>query len=95
MGSDDFLRLHTYSGHNQRLAFILYLTPDWRPEFGGALCLLDAAGVPTRVDARFNRLALFDVAARSRHYVEPIRPEAGGLPRLTVGGWFDNPSPGR
>jgi hypothetical protein len=56
---------------------IVYITPDWNPEWGGGLevCDHDAEGNPstlhTTIENRFNRAVLFDTTQQSWH----------GLPR--------------
>jgi len=52
---------------------IVYITPDWNPEWGGGLELWDHAedGTPNRlhvtVENRFNRAVLFDTTQQSWH----------------------------
>jgi len=88
----DYLKVHADHFEDRRLAFVLYLTPGWRPAFGGGFQILDAAGVPTRIEAAFNRLLLFDVKSGARHFVEPILPEAGDHARVSIGGWILDPA---
>lgn len=86
----DFLKTHCDSGHNRMLAFLIYLTPGWRTEYGGALHLFDRDGVESPIEPLYNRLAIFDVIANRDHYVAQVTaPE--GCNRLSLGGWFHNP----
>lgn len=73
-------------GKQRRAAYVLGLTPDWRPEWGGLLMFhrpdghVEEAFVPA-----MGALRLFAVpAAHSVSYVTPMAPE----PRLSVTGWL-------
>jgi Rps23 Pro-64 3,4-dihydroxylase Tpa1-like proline 4-hydroxylase len=88
----DFLKDHDDENKNRRVAFVMYLTPDWRREFGGALHMADRAGQTHLVESMFNTMVVFDVSARSTHHVGRIEEPAGDHARLTFGGWFPNPS---
>jgi hypothetical protein len=91
-GEGDFLKDHDDDNKDRRVAFVTYLTPEWRPEFGGALFMQDAAGGVQRVESMFNTMVVFDVAAGTSHHVGTIDPAAGDHARYTFGGWFPNPS---
>ncbi len=88
----DFLKDHDDENKNRRVAFVIYLTPDWRPEFGGALYMGDRSGHVHRVESMFNTMVVFDVSAGSTHHVGRIEETAGEHARYTFGGWFPNPS---
>jgi 2OG-Fe(II) oxygenase superfamily len=88
----DFLKEHDDENKNRRVAFVMYLTPHWRREFGGALHMKDRSGDVHLVESMFNTMVLFDVAAGSTHHVGKIEEVAGEHARLTFGGWFPNPS---
>jgi Rps23 Pro-64 3,4-dihydroxylase Tpa1-like proline 4-hydroxylase len=83
----DFLTVHDdeTGGYKRLVAYVLNLTPVWRPDWGGALNFLGPTGhieeafVPT-----FNALNIFRVPAR--HFVGTVAP-FGGL-RTSVTGWF-------
>ena len=83
----DFLNVHDdeTGGRKRLVAYVLNLTPIWRPDWGGALNFLGPTGhveegyVPT-----FNALNLFRVPAK--HYVGAVAPY-GGM-RYSVTGWF-------
>jgi hypothetical protein len=91
MGRGDFLKAHDDDNRNRRLALVIYLSPGWDPAFGGALHVVDATGNTTVVDARYNRMVVFDVAANSTHSVSPIEAAAEDKKRLTIGGWYHRP----
>jgi Rps23 Pro-64 3,4-dihydroxylase Tpa1-like proline 4-hydroxylase len=88
MRTGDFLRHHTDDNKDRRLALVMYLTPDWRPEFGGTLSMVDDAGTTHVIHAEYNSIVMFDVQAESAHEVLPVEAESDGLPRLSIGGWY-------
>ena len=92
MRPGDFLHAHTDAVGDRRLAFVLYLTSEWRPRFGGYLQVLEPGGTALRIEAEYNSLVLFDVTARTEHLVGPIEPVAGETARLTLGGWISQPA---
>ncbi len=87
-GAGDFLTCHddAVPGRERLAAFVLGMTPQWRPEWGGLLMFHaddDACGevlVP-----RFNTLDLF--AVPQRHSVTYVSPSAPGR-RLALTGWL-------
>ncbi len=91
MARGDFLKPHDDDNRNRRLALVIYLSPGWEPRFGGALHVVDAAGRTTVVEAIYNSMVVFDVAADSTHSVAPIEAAAGDRKRLTIGGWYHRP----
>ena len=91
MGAGDFLRSHDDDNRNRRLAIVLYLSPQWRPEFGGSLKIVDRDGVESTVEAAYNSLVAFDTLAQTTHHVVPISEAAGTAKRLTIGGWYHRP----
>lgn len=88
MGRGDFLLPHDDNSRGRKLAIVAYLTPDWEPSFGGGLRVEDEDGLRNSIDATFNSIVLFDVAAKTTHAVEPIADAAGDRRRLTIGGWY-------
>ena len=91
MRTGDFLRPHTDALENRRLAFVLYLSPHWPPRFGGALHVVDHRGKASEIDAEYNALVIFDVTAKTKHFIAPIEPVAGETRRLSLGGWIHQP----
>ena len=83
----DFLTMHTddVAGDKRLVAYALNMTPEWRPDWGGALLFFDRSGhieegyLPT-----FNTLNLFRVP--KPHSVSQVAV-FGGL-RYSVSGWF-------
>jgi len=86
--SGDFLTCHddAVRGRDRLAAFVLGMTPQWRPEWGGLL--LFHADDDDRAEAlvpRFNTLDLFSVP--QRHSVSYVAPSAPGR-RLALTGWL-------
>lgn len=92
MAVGDYMRAHDDDNNDRRVAIVIYLTPGWEPRFGGTLHVRDAAGEVHDVEARYNSAVVFDTQADTVHYVDPVTEEAGELARLTIGGWYHNPS---
>jgi hypothetical protein len=88
----DFLLAHDDANRNRRIALVMYLTPDWSEDRGGALYMTAADGTTDVTQAEFNSIAIFDTLAGSSHRVGTIEPAAGDGARRTFGGWFPNPS---
>ena len=64
MTAGDFLKQHDDNNRNRRLALVLYLSPDWKPEYGGSLKIADPAGDgESTVAANYNSLVAFDTLA--------------------------------
>jgi SM-20-related protein len=88
---------HFLTVHNDReeeggrfAAYVVNLTPGWRPEWGGMLLFHDEAGdVEHGLVPRMNALNLF--AVPKRHSVGLVAPFAP-RPRHAVTGWF-RPAP--
>jgi hypothetical protein len=75
--SKGFLQLHTdfntYHSKNRRLDrrinLLLYLNPDWKPEYNGQLCLCDANTkmCAKKIDPILNRCVIFNTTCVSIH----------------------------
>ena len=71
---------------NRRAAYVMNLTPQWRPDWGGLLQFYDAHGNVTRAfTPAFNVLNLF--AVPQHHSVTWVTPLAAA-PRYAVTGWL-------
>ncbi|CAG2103759.1 unnamed protein product, partial [Medioppia subpectinata] len=76
----------------RRVAFILYLVPDWKTSDGGLLDLFDvnSNGEPSEIVAsvapKWNRLAFFEVNPITWHQVSEVLSD--NKIRLSVNGWF-------
>lgn len=70
----------------RRVAYVLNLTPQWHPDWGGLLQFYHQDGTPKDAwTPTFNSLSLFDV--QHVHAVTYVAPFAAG-PRLAITGWF-------
>ncbi|NYZ63219.1 2OG-Fe(II) oxygenase [Luteimonas deserti] len=85
---DCFLHRHSdaKSSEGWRIAYVLGMTRDWRPDFGGALQFLDDAGNTTLgLMPQFNTLNLF--AVPRWHMVTHVPPYAP-VGRYAITGWL-------
>lgn len=86
----DFLTFHTDQDPERRIAYVMNLTPVWRPDWGGNLEFrgtdgnIEEAFVPC-----FNALNLFSVP--QPHSVSCVAPFAGAE-RYSVSGWIHTPA---
>ena len=55
----------------RRVAFILHLTREWNPVFGGDMVWMNPA---YHIHPSFNSLTLFSVSDSSWHFVSPVAP---------------------
>lgn len=83
-----YLRAHHDQQNDRKVAFILYLSPDWDPAYGGQLTIKGREGEVARVEPLYNSLVLFDVAHHRHHYIEPLTTQAGDRARNTISGWM-------
>ncbi|MFC3174182.1 2OG-Fe(II) oxygenase [Novosphingobium bradum] len=83
-----FLTAHddSLAGENRVAAFVINLTKDWRPDWGGLLQFQNAGGdVPLSLKPGFNTIHLFRVP--QMHSVSYVAPFAGA-PRYAITGWL-------
>lgn len=89
-----FLSSHDDHQENmgRRAAYVLNLTPEWRPDWGGLLLFYDELGNVVRgFTPGFNILNIFAVPqAHSVSWVTPLAPH----PRYAVTGWLRAGEPG-
>jgi hypothetical protein len=86
--SGDFLTPHNdeLDGMHRRFAYVLNLTSDWLPRWGGLLHFVDSsAGIEETITPRFNALSLFAIG--QSHYVSQVATYAP-VPRISVTGWL-------
>jgi Rps23 Pro-64 3,4-dihydroxylase Tpa1-like proline 4-hydroxylase len=89
MTADDLLRPHSDDNRNRQLALVIYLSPGWKPEYGGQLRVTHLDGQSTTVEAEYNSMIAFNVLTHSAHVVDPVRSNGdAGKRRLTIGGWY-------
>ncbi|GHF14251.1 proline hydroxylase [Kordiimonas sediminis] len=83
-----FLTSHddAVDGKNRRAAYVLNLTPRWRPDWGGLLQFFDQAGnVEGGFTPTFNALNMFSIP--KPHAVSQVATFAGGA-RYSITGWL-------
>jgi len=84
----DFLTRHidNIPGETRRIAYVLGLTEDWHPDWGGLLQFFEKDGTPKKSwSPAFNSLTLFDVD--HVHSVTSVAPFALKN-RYSITGWF-------
>ncbi|XP_078400122.1 prolyl 3-hydroxylase OGFOD1 isoform X1 [Cetorhinus maximus] len=92
----DVLLCHDDELEGRRIAFILYLVPEWRTSDGGTLDLYGAdehyqpQQIAKSLTPSWNTLVFFEVSPVSHHQVSEVLSE--GKCRLSVSGWFHGPS---
>lgn len=87
-GPGHFLTCHSddVGGKNRRAAYVLNLTPQWRPEWGGLLLFHDEKGrVTNGLVPAFNALNIFRVPVN--HSVSVVSPFAPAR-RYSITGWL-------
>jgi hypothetical protein len=80
MANGDFLNPHIDNSHDSErklyrtLNLLYYVSPEWKPEFGGSLELWDGAvRNPFVISSLFNRLVILETNRHSWHSVNPVR----------------------
>jgi len=88
----DFTGLHTdraggvHAKEKRRIAYILHLTDNWNPKFGGDMVWMNPAYV---FHPSFNSLTIFSVSESSWHYVSPVAAiTPSNIRRLAFSGWW-------
>lgn len=86
----DFLTGHddAVAGKHRRAAYVLGLTPAWRPEWGGLLLFHGPDGAVEGVAPSFNSIDLF--AVPQPHSVSLVTPSAA-CRRYAITGWMRAP----
>jgi Rps23 Pro-64 3,4-dihydroxylase Tpa1-like proline 4-hydroxylase len=88
MVTGDFMGSHDDDNRGRQLAIIIYLSPGWMPDYGGALRIMGSAIGTIDIPPAFNSMAMFDVGAGTTHQVVPVTSGADGQVRRTIGGWY-------
>jgi Rps23 Pro-64 3,4-dihydroxylase Tpa1-like proline 4-hydroxylase len=88
--SNSFLSTHSDAG-NGKLAFVLHLTKEWKPQYGGHLHFLnqDRTKIVETYTPQFNHLMIFEVPEGEGipHFVGHVAPNVS-VPRISITGWF-------
>ncbi|XP_014212062.1 prolyl 3-hydroxylase sudestada1 [Copidosoma floridanum] len=93
----DYLLCHDDNNEDRRIAFIFYLSEDWKDEYGGQLALFDTDenGLPRNVVKKltpaYNSLVFFEVVNNSYHQVLEVLTKDKS--RWSINGWFHGPLP--
>jgi Rps23 Pro-64 3,4-dihydroxylase Tpa1-like proline 4-hydroxylase len=84
----DFLATHTDQG-NGVVAFVLNLTKDWRPEYGGMLHVETSPNCYSAVNPEFNSLVIMEIKEGEdlNHFVSEVTKSAPDN-RIAISGWF-------
>jgi len=89
-GGNCFLTVHNDKGNGQ-IAFVINLTHDWKPQYGGIFHLLtkDRTTIRNTVCPQFNSITIFKVPEPDGvpHYVSHVAPSVTKY-RYAVSGWF-------
>lgn len=95
MTKGHFLNPHIDNSHdgdqnNYRVLNLLYyVSPDWKPEYGGNLELWDeTVTAPLEIPSLFNRLVLMSTNDRSWHSVNEVRNDR---PRYCISNYYFSP----
>lgn len=81
----DFLTVHDDGLSDRKVAYVLNMTPEWKPDWGGALQFYDRDNhIEEGYFPTFNSLNLFCVP--KRHSVAQVS-SFGGM-RYSISGWF-------
>jgi len=86
--SGQFLTRHRddVTNEERQIAYVLSLSKDWHPDWGGLLLFYKDDGTPREAWApTFNTMSIFDI--RHVHSVTYVTPFAKGR-RLSLTGWF-------
>jgi hypothetical protein len=75
----------------RRINEVVFLNPEWRPEWGGQLLLCDPSGrVVKEIEPRWGRVAAFECGPASFHGVRQISSDAP--PRVTAANYLLAPA---
>jgi Rps23 Pro-64 3,4-dihydroxylase Tpa1-like proline 4-hydroxylase len=95
MAKGHFLNPHLDNSHdgeqkNYRVLNLLYyVSPDWKPEYGGNLELWDeGVTLPIEIPSLFNRLVLMSTNDKSWHSVNEVRVDR---PRYCISNYYFSP----
>jgi len=79
-----------HSDHHQgrHIAFVVYLSAAWKPDYGGGLHIIGKDDACSEIEPTPNSLVVFDITTQKWHYITDIPSIAGDRSRLTVSGWF-------
>ena len=84
----------TTTGLTRRLALLIYLNHDWRPEYGGQLELwgADDSSQNVTITPHFNTSVLMEISDRALHGINPVR-EPAGRSRISIMAYYNTSGP--
>ncbi len=84
----------TTTGLTRRLALLIYLNHDWRPDYGGQLELWGEGGSTENVAVTptFNTTVLMEISDRALHGITPVR-EPSGRSRISFMAYYNTSGP--
>lgn len=87
-GSGDFLSMHT--DKDRGVAFVLNLTGNWKPEYGGLLNVRQEDGTYKAIPPEFNSLVLMSINddGGTPHFVSEVSQYAPHS-RVAISGWYN------
>lgn len=82
---------HYDSSHGRKLAYIYYLTPEWKEEYGSMLCVRNANREPHLIEPKFNRMIIWPVSKDDKdnipHSVTTLMKD---IPRIALVGFVSS-----
>lgn len=85
-----FLKKHSDDDNNDRVfCCVLYLSKDWKPEYGGNFLYYDKGKPKGKIAPIENRLMFFVPNKTSIHAIEPLQVEKESWLRISYSIWFN------
>lgn len=86
---EHFTRPHSDDQNSiRKICVILYLTPNWDAEYGGALMMKDSSGRYRGIAPLFNRFFFFIPGSDSIHYVDNLTEKGQYKTRFCLVAWY-------
>ena len=85
MTSGHYMKRHSDRNGANRLSVLVYMSPGWQPDYGGALRVETKAGQEFVVENRFNRFVVIDLHRHHKHAVQLVTDLAGPNARIALG----------
>ena len=84
-------QIHPKLSLERKLSFLLYLTPDWQPDWNGDLCLYENTNneltLSQRIHYKFNRAVIFETTNSWHGVPDPIACPLGTI-RTAIGVFY-------
>ena len=88
MAEEHFLRRHDDDNDDRVLCLVLYLSEEWKAEFGGTLTMFNGETLVHKVEPVPGRALLFRPSINFAHQVEPITPGTSPWQRRSLSTWY-------